>query len=240
MKDISALCNIDTDNIKVVYSRQRVKSILIKIVDGSLHILAPYNLAISSLYNLLVAKNTWIQAQLSLHRENLFYTAKQYKEGEIFHYLGEEYPLHIHIAATNAVSIDSKKIHIQVRQPQHLHDGVFIKKLLIKWYREQAQQMFLIKTFDLAERIGVEVNNVIVRSFKARWGSCSRLQQIKYNWHLILAPENIIDYVVTHELCHILEMNHSKKFWQHVASYCPEYKKSRQWLKMYGSRLNLS
>ena len=82
--------------------------------------------------------------------------------------------------------------------------------------------------------MGVDYGRITIRCQKTRWGSCSSKGTISYSWRLILMPEEIQDYVVVHELCHLHEMNHSKEFWEWVSHIIPDYEKRRKWLKEHG------
>ncbi|HEX7557121.1 MAG TPA: M48 family metallopeptidase, partial [Leptolinea sp.] len=82
-----------------------------------------------------------------------------------------------------------------------------------------------------AKQIGVQPASISIRSQRTRWGSCSTRGTLSFNWRLIMAPPEVLDYVVVHELAHLKERNHSKKFWAVVALYCPHYLKYRAWLK---------
>ncbi len=75
---------------------------------------------------------------------------------------------------------------------------------------------------------------IIVREQKTRWGSCSSKHNINLNWKLIMMPEEILNYVVVHELAHLKQMNHSKAFWEEVEKVLPDYKKQKEWLKQNG------
>ena len=84
-----------------------------------------------------------------------------------------------------------------------------------------------------AKVIGVNPKSIIVKSYKSRWGSCSPKGDLSFNWRLVFMPHPIIDYVVVHELCHILELNHSKRFWQHVERHIPDHRARRNALRQY-------
>lgn len=88
-----------------------------------------------------------------------------------------------------------------------------------------------------AKLIGVEYGRITVRHQRSRWGSCSARKNLSFNCLLMLTPPEVIDYVVVHELCHIKEMNHSKKFWAEVEKVIPDYKARREWLKKNGNIL---
>jgi predicted metal-dependent hydrolase len=85
--------------------------------------------------------------------------------------------------------------------------------------------------------IGVRCRRICVRDQKTLWGSCASGGTLSFNWRLVLAPAEVLDYVVIHELCHLLEMNHSKKFWHLVNRFCPGHKKSRRWLRANSEEL---
>jgi predicted metal-dependent hydrolase len=93
------------------------------------------------------------------------------------------------------------------------------------------------KVFHLAHQHGLKVERVSVRNQKSRWGSCSRRGTISLNWRLLQAPEFVADYIILHELMHIRQMNHSRKFWQEVEKVCPEYRVAERWLKAHGQLL---
>lgn len=79
--------------------------------------------------------------------------------------------------------------------------------------------------------MGVRPQRIRVKDQRSLWGSCSRQGTLNFNWRLILTPPAVLDYVVIHELAHLLEMNHSKRFWGHVAAWCPDHKAHRRWLR---------
>ena len=85
--------------------------------------------------------------------------------------------------------------------------------------------------FEFAGRHNLQVNRVSVRNQRTRWGSCSRRGQISLNWRLVQTPVSVRDYIVLHELAHLKEMNHSRRFWAEVARLCPEFAQAERWLK---------
>lgn len=88
-----------------------------------------------------------------------------------------------------------------------------------------------------ADLLGVTYGHITIRNQKTLWGSCSAKGDLNFNCILVKAPENVQNYVIVHELCHRLEMNHSRAFWKHVEAHCPDYKKCRKWLAEEGSVL---
>ena len=103
----------------------------------------------------------------------------------------------------------------------------------------QAKKIFPERTAYFAERMGVTYNRITIREQKTRWGSCSSAGNLNFNWKLILAPPQALDYVVVHELCHLHEFNHSPRFWRLVESQMPDYEAWKKWLKIHGSELGI-
>jgi predicted metal-dependent hydrolase len=88
-----------------------------------------------------------------------------------------------------------------------------------------------------ASALGVSYGRVEIRNQRTRWGSCSSSGTLSFNWRLALAPFDVLDYVVVHELCHLLEPNHSPRFWKLVASRRPRWRRQRDWLTAHGPEL---
>lgn len=107
----------------------------------------------------------------------------------------------------------------------------------LKELKKRAKKLLLPMVEAYAKELGVTYHRVAIRAQKTRWGSCSRDGNLNFNCLLVLVPEPVARYVVVHELCHRMEMNHSKAFWAKVAMACPNYKAERKWLKENGTDL---
>ena len=106
-----------------------------------------------------------------------------------------------------------------------------------KELRERAKSVLAQRTAYFARQVGVTYGRITVRDQKTRWGSCSQTGNLNFNFRLILAPSEVLDYVVVHELCHRRQMNHSAQFWQEVAQVLPDYRERKAWLTENGWRL---
>ena len=93
------------------------------------------------------------------------------------------------------------------------------------------------RVFDFAARHGLRVRRVTVRNQRSRWGSCSRRGTVSLNWRLIQTPRQVQDYIILHELCHLIEMNHSERYWREVARVCPDFETAERWLKQHSGLL---
>lgn len=96
---------------------------------------------------------------------------------------------------------------------------------------------FLRRVEHYAPRMGVRPARVRVKDLRSLWGSCSARGNLNFNWRLLLAPPEVLDYVVVHELAHLMERSHSRRFWALVSEHCPEQRERRRWLKENGGRL---
>lgn len=112
-----------------------------------------------------------------------------------------------------------------------------VSNQLRDWMLEQAEKVIKNKVRECAKIIGVEYNNIRIKDTKTRWGSCSSKKNLNFNFRLMMAPERVMDYVIIHELCHLLHMNHSKEFWAAVKSYMPDFEEQKSWLKYNGGKL---
>jgi len=100
-----------------------------------------------------------------------------------------------------------------------------------------AREILTARTQTIASRVGRPVGKVAVGDARSRWGSCARSGNIRYSWRLIMAPDPVIDYVVAHEVAHLVEMNHGPRFWRLVAELDPAHEPARAWLRRHGADL---
>lgn len=127
-----------------------------------------------------------------------------------------------------------EKIQSQEQEKKQLPELSQEKK---RQLREAAGEVFLQRCRYFAGLLNVEFNRITIREQKTRWGSCSSSRNLNFNWKLMLAPPEILDYVVVHELCHLKEMNHSPAFWHEVEKVLPDYAQRKKWLKDNGWKL---
>ena len=145
--------------------------------------------------------------------------------GDKVRFLGRDLSLHLAAdrIATLATLQEEDRLHISLADPAQ-RDSV--KAAVVKWYRRHAQSNFSDRIGEFAPRLGVPAPRLFLSSARTRWGSCNAKGEVRLNWRLIQATQSTIDYVVVHELAHLLEMNHSRRFWKLVASVCPHYREA--------------
>lgn len=110
-------------------------------------------------------------------------------------------------------------------------------KRLLNWLKAEAKSRLEVACQTHAGTLGVDYSRISIGDMKSRWGSCSNRGTLRFNWRLVMAPEAVLDYVAAHEVAHLLEMNHSDRFWEHVARCDSAYQDNRRWLKRNGGTL---
>jgi len=156
------------------------------------------------------------------------------KDGDIYFYFGEPLTLRLipSVSWNPAIRVNGSMLEISLHEATTVSDG---KKAIIKiiqdFYVKKAEEVIHDRLQFFNEHYKLKYKRVTFRNQKTRWGSCSSDKNLNFNWRLIMAPIEIIDYVVVHELCHLKNMNHSAAFWRLVAEAVPDYKERRKWLK---------
>jgi len=118
-------------------------------------------------------------------------------------------------------------------------DADFLHSRVKAYIKQEAKRQFLQISREIAKALGVEVKIVTIKDTKSRWGSCSSLHNINYNWRIALAPDFVIRYLISHEVSHLLHPDHSTAFWHCVETVCPDMKHGNVWLKKFGKNLNI-
>ncbi len=218
---------------QLIRSRKRRKTISLHIKeDGKIVVYAPYRTPKWEIEKFFNEKESWIVEKRSEKKRSIKEAEKAFISGEKFLFLGELVPLEIQ---------DNNK-----EPPLKLSFGKFVldknhieeaRNLFIKWYKEEAKERIIGRIDYYSKRLQLFPKGVKITSAKYRWGSCSRDDRLSFSWRMIMASFSIIDYILIHELVHIKEKNHSKRFWNYLESVHPDYKKHRLWLKENGSSL---
>lgn len=117
--------------------------------------------------------------------------------------------------------------------------GVDHRPALERWYRRQARAEIAPRLDAAVAAVGARYRSLTIRGQRTRWASCSATGAMSFNWRLLLAPEQVLDYVIWHEVCHLEVMDHSPRFWSLVAQRCPDYREHVAWLRRNGATLVL-
>jgi predicted metal-dependent hydrolase len=222
--------------VEVVRSIRRTAAL--HIVGSDLQVRIPEHLADERVAMILQQKRPWIRGKVAELQRVPAHRPRELVSGEAFPYLGRHYRLKVQEGREPGVCLSGGYLRATIRPAEQGEQRqVRLRQYLQLWYRSRALERLQEKTRRYAEQIGVSPAVIVVRNFKSRWGSCDKRGQVSFNWHIIKAPHSIVDYVVIHELCHLIHPNHSKDFWQLVGRHDAAYPEHRQWLKERGELL---
>jgi predicted metal-dependent hydrolase len=228
--------------IAEVIRTNRRKSADIRVEEGAVSVVVPVNTSAAKIDQLLAAKRRWIKEKITLHREAAPASSKRYVSGEAFSYLGRNYRLKVETGPFAPVKLLNGRLVVTIPSGalHHTQQPHMIRNALVRWYKRQAEQKLTEKVNRFAPMVGVEPAGVGIRTFKSRWGSCTAKGKLEFNWQIMVAPNRMVDYVVIHELCHLIRHDHSPEFWREVARVMPEYPQCREWLREHAGQLMFS
>ncbi len=228
-------------NYSIIYSQRKTVSIGIA-RDGSVSVRAPLYFTDKEVDRIVSDKISWIekkQQQIAeRNRQNLANLKRDYSQGSTMPYLGTEYPIQIHLChGLKTIEIDFCTDYFSVKVGTM--DKEQIKAAFKSWYLKQAKVIYLERIEYYQKIIKEPFGQVRIKEQKSCYGSCSSKRNLNFNWKCVLGPIEVLDYIVVHELCHLKELNHSKRFWKEVESVMPNYQIYKKWLKDHPDRLEL-
>jgi len=163
------------------------------------------------------------------HREHA--PDRSFEEGEAFPYLGDERTLSVESTDQARVTPTTFVLPIAAVEERG------VENVLEELYRREAREYFQDRIDHYAAEMDVDPGQLELRNQRTRWASCSAQRTLSFNWRLFMAPPEVINYVVIHELAHLQERNNTRRFWQLVRQYDPDYEQHVEWLKENGVRL---
>ena len=199
--------------------------------DARLIVRAPHYASEDYIHQLIQRKESWIKAKQEYfkQRQNKILVRK-FVPGEEFLFLGHSYPLIALEDLPKAVVLDnSLMISPMVLGNAQVH--------IENWYKAQALEYITQRVEYYAQLTGLKYKSIRINNATTRWGSCGYKDSLNFTWRLIMAPSRVVDYVVIHELMHLKQKNHSRKFWAEVVRVMPDYKQDENWLKDNGHLL---
>lgn len=228
-----------TISYEIVYSRKRKRAAILVRPDMRVEFRAPHGLSADTIRGMVEGKARWIFKKLEWFEANrLPDQRKQYCEGEVYFYLGREYPLRItFLNSIKKPLAFFKDSELRIEAPENVSEDqlpFLVKEAVWNFYSERAEEEVekLLKSY--SKKLGVVTPVFKVKHQKRRWGSCSAENVLRINFQLIMAPSRQLEYVVVHELCHVKEKNHSSRFWKLVRELMPDYEEHRNRLKKDG------
>ncbi|QIZ06857.1 M48 family metallopeptidase [Priestia megaterium] len=201
-------------------------------VYGNVEIQVPKGTSDELILQLLEEKWDWIQQKTTEMKDRtLGQKVKVYDHGETFLYLGDEYPIQVSQDITikqDYVVLEEDKLYIYVKE---LEDEK-IKQALKRFYYQQCKTLVERSIRSYQSNFKIKPRSIRISDNNRNWGTCDSRQQLTFNWRLAMAPLKVIDYVVVHEMCHMVHLNHDRSFWRLVGKIIPEYEQMENWLAL--------
>ncbi len=217
---------------QLIRSRRKTVALIVE-RDGQLTVRAPLRLSLARIQEMVEQKADWVRRKQAQSRAaSPTSPPRQFAVGETFLFLGQPYPLEIVPRAADPLQFEELFLLDQRAIPR-------ARDIFTNWYKSQARAIFTERANEYARRFGFSFDRLRISSARTRWGSCSSRATLSFTWRLVMAPPDIVDYVIVHELAHLREKNHSAAFWAVVQAILPDYKTRRKWLKTNGGQLTL-
>ncbi|HAY46299.1 MAG TPA: hypothetical protein DCY55_08435 [Gammaproteobacteria bacterium] len=236
MKNTNQIKYVDNIPITIIRSKRR-RSFGIQVKEDKFVLRVPSRASQNNIQHSLNRFAPWVR-----QRQAILETAEKPPTYEF--QFGEQFPwLNTQLTLTS-VDKHHKTELVTKYLPVHLPNSVrnqsaYIQKRVIDFYKGVGLRHLVSRVNYFAELVGKQPTDVKTYSYKRRWGSCSSQGVLTFNWSILLAPANVVDYVVVHELAHLVHFDHSKSFWQVVDRVMPNYKHQRKWLKENGHLLSI-
>lgn len=226
--------------VKININR-RLKYVRLGVSGDGVEVSLPERLDDGRISEMLNNRRAWILENYvkykSMQRERV---RRRWATGEKLPFRGEHYGVQVQARERIGaeVEFDSHVFHIYASPLLNGADRTAaIREAAKKWYAKAAERVIGQRLAYYSGIMNVRYNTVRIKAQKTRWGSCSEKGNLNFNWRIILAPPEILDYVVVHELSHLVYMDHSKNFWNTVSRYIADYEYPRRWLRENGERL---
>lgn len=214
--------------------RKRKSSSLVVERDGKVKLIVPEVLSIQRIEELLEGKRYWIhRKKAELEDLNTSRVNRQFRSGQGFLYLGSSYRLEVTEKTDKDLKLYRGRFYLR-KSKLYEADELFKDFYKEKGLRKIKERIELYK-----RQMGVNPKNIRIMELKNRWASCSDEGNLNFHWKCVLAPITIIDYIVVHELAHLIYKNHSDEFWNTVDKIIPDYLKRKQWLRDKGASLDI-
>ena len=215
---------------KLVRSRRKTIALIIQ-RDGTLTVRAPLRMAEAVIREFVETHAEWIARNQAKIQAAAPPPQKHYVDGETFPFLGQSYPLTIVPRQRPAMTFDGHTFRLAKSALPKAEEA------FVRWYKGQAALLLLERVLTCSKKHGFHYQKIRISSARSRWGSCSSSGTLSFTYRLVMAPPEVVDYVVVHELVHTQVKNHSKTFWRRVGEIMPDYKVKLTWLKKNGRYL---
>jgi predicted metal-dependent hydrolase len=216
------------------------------LVDGDgVEVVVPRRFPLRDVAPFVEEKRAWIERTLRRLRESeTELPAPRLEDGGLVPYLGERLRLSVRVEPGRqrehvARRGDELRVALPADPEQLLPPASALRAALERWYRKRARAEVEPRLDAACARAGTTYTRLQIRGQRTRWASCSSSGAMSFNWRLLLAPAEILDYVVEHEVAHLELLDHSPRFWRLLAARCPDWREHEAWLRRHGHALKL-
>ncbi len=222
------MLNFTARSVPLVFQQnQRARRIIMRLDYGSSRIVVvlPKRTSRDEGKRFVLSNKEWIAERLDQLPESV-----PFVHGAVIPFLGVEHRIRHRPNARGVVWCDDQEIHV-AGQEAHL------QRRVNDWLKLEARREIEAKAYAKAEQIGKKIKRITIRDTKSRWGSCTSEGELSFSWRLVFAPRHVMDYVISHEVAHLKEMNHGPRFWKLCGELCRTVNASREWLEENGTDL---
>lgn len=217
---------------EIKYSKRKTLNITVE-RDRKIIVHAPEHTSTRKIEEIVQSKRQWLREKINhTQKYPVASQTKEFVSGETLLYLGKNYQLLVVDEAVQGVEFDQRFTISKANQ--HKANALFKK-----WYLQQALKLIEPLATNYAKNLGVVYNEFKTSEMRYRWGSCTPANNIIFNWRIIKAPMFVLEYLVAHELVHLMENNHTPRFWNILSIQVPDYLKAKRWLREKGHLLEV-
>lgn len=223
---------------EVIYRKRKTLEIGVEPPDR-VTVVAPADTPKDVILQKVRSRAAWIVQKLFLfQRMEVQPIKREYVNGESFLYLGRNYSLQL------IVDPNIKKPEVKLYQGKFYvttpdRNEQRIRRAMEQWYRSKTLEKVMERISYYQRYFDRKPAAVRVKEQQKRWASCTARNELLFNWRCVMAPSPVLDYIVVHEMCHMYHKNHSRDFWELLASILPDYEDRKEWLKNYGVRMDM-
>lgn len=230
---------------KIIIEYKRIKNIYIRVKpDLNIYVTAPKRVTKKYIYELIEKRKDWIEEKKSDIKKKSIYdiNKKELVSGDEIYYLGRRYLLKVLKSKEENIILDGRMMYmyVNIKEKEEFRNIDIRRKhnLLDMWYKREALKLFETLLKKYCSIMNLDINSFTVKKLKSKWGSCNVIKRhITLNLELMKYPQSAIEYIVIHELAHLIEANHSKRFHNIVSLYMPEWKNEKNILDTFFNNL---
>lgn len=207
-------------------TRSKRKTVALKVSpQGKLEVAVPMDVSNEEIQSIVDKKKFWLYKTINKAKKRVFGSLKkEFISGELFWYMGKRYRLDVCQCEHTGLKFKHNKFLLNIDEREKAEE------LFKDFYKQKAKEKLEPQVMKYAKQMGTHYKALKILDMKKRWGSCTNEGNIILNTHLIKAPLYVIDYVIVHELAHLLEYNHSPKFWNIIRTQIGDYEMHKKWL----------